>query len=62
LISDGIVEASDSSGQLYGFERTRAISSQSADWIAAAAKAFGQSDDITVLTITRVPVLAPVIA
>ena len=62
LVSDGIVEASDSSGQLYGFERTRTISSQSADSIAAAAKAFGQSDDITVLTITRVPVLAPVIA
>ena len=59
LLSDGVVEASDSSGQLYGFERTRAISSQSANSIAAAAKAFGQSDDITVLTIARVPVLAP---
>lgn len=62
LLSDGIVEASDSSGQLYGFDRTRAISSQSADSIAAAAKAFGQDDDITVLTVARVPVAAPVSA
>ncbi|HXS75505.1 MAG TPA: PP2C family protein-serine/threonine phosphatase [Terracidiphilus sp.] len=62
LVSDGIVEASDSSGQLYGFERTRAISSQSAATIAAAAKTFGQDDDITVLTISRVPVSAPALA
>jgi len=55
-LSDGVVEASDPAGELYGFERTRAISSQSADSIAASAKAFGQSDDITVLTISRVPV------
>ena len=58
LVSDGIVEASDSSGQLYGFERTRAISSQSADAIAKAAESFGQSDDITVLTVSRVHVPA----
>jgi phosphoserine phosphatase RsbU/P len=56
LVSDGIVEASDASGQLYGFERTRAISSQSAAAIAAAAKAFGQEDDITVLTVSRLSV------
>jgi phosphoserine phosphatase RsbU/P len=62
LVSDGIVEASDSSGQLYGFDRTRAISSQSAASIAAAAKAFGQEDDITVLTISRVSVSTPAIA
>ncbi|WP_109485935.1 PP2C family protein-serine/threonine phosphatase [Occallatibacter savannae] len=59
LVSDGIVEASDSSGQLYGFERTRAISTQSAAAIAAAAKAFGQEDDITVLTVARVTVPIP---
>ena len=58
LVSDGIVEASDASGELYGFERTRAISTQRAAAIAAAAKAFGQEDDITVLTISRVGVLA----
>jgi sigma-B regulation protein RsbU (phosphoserine phosphatase) len=53
FLSDGVVEASDASGQLYGFERTRAISTQSANYIAAAAQAFGQEDDITVLTLTR---------
>jgi len=62
LVSDGVVEASDASGELYGFERTRDISSQSAASIAAVAKAFGQSDDITVLTISRVAVSAPVLA
>jgi hypothetical protein len=43
----------NSEGQLYGFERTRTISTQSADSIASAAQAFGQEDDITVLTIAR---------
>jgi phosphoserine phosphatase RsbU/P len=51
LISDGVVEARNSEGQLYGFERTRAISMQSATSIASAAQAFGQEDDITVLTV-----------
>jgi hypothetical protein len=62
LLSDGVVEASNASGQLYGFDRTRAISSQRAEAIAAAAKAYGQEDDITVLTIARVPVPDAVIA
>jgi hypothetical protein len=52
------VEASDPQGTLYGFERTRAISAQSAQNIAATARAFGQEDDITVLTIQRVAVPA----
>jgi serine phosphatase RsbU (regulator of sigma subunit) len=55
LISDGVVEAMNSEGQLYGFERTRAISTQSAGSIASAAQAFGQEDDITVLTVERNP-------
>ncbi len=53
LMSDGVVEAMNSDGQLYGFERTRAISMQTANGIATAAEAFGQADDITVLTLTR---------
>ena len=53
LLSDGVVEARNSSGQLFGFDRTRALSAQSAAAIAAAAQAFGQEDDITVLTIAR---------
>jgi len=54
LVSDGVVEAMNSNGQLYGFERTRAISTQSAGSIAETAQAFGQEDDITVLTLTRI--------
>jgi hypothetical protein len=51
LVTDGVVEAQSSSGELFGFDRTSAISTQSALQIAAAAQSFGQSDDITVLTI-----------
>jgi serine phosphatase RsbU (regulator of sigma subunit) len=51
LLSDGVVEAMNPQHQLFGFERTRAISAQSAHDIAAAAQAFGQEDDITVLTV-----------
>lgn len=49
LVSDGIVEAQNQRGELFGFERTRAISSKPAEDIARAAQAFGQEDDITVL-------------
>jgi len=49
--SDGIVEARNPAGELFGFDRTRAISSQSASQIAKAAELFGQDDDITVLTL-----------
>jgi len=52
LMSDGVVEAMNPEGELYGFERTRAISTQPAGSIASAAEAFGQADDITVLTLT----------
>jgi sigma-B regulation protein RsbU (phosphoserine phosphatase) len=52
LLSDGVVEARNSQGQLFGFERTAAISTQSAQDIADTALQFGQEDDITVLTIT----------
>jgi hypothetical protein len=53
LLSDGVVEAMNADRQLFGFERTRAISTQSAQAIAAAAQAFGQDDDVTVLTIQK---------
>jgi len=51
FVSDGVVEAQSKSGQLFGFERTRQISRQPAAEIAEAARAFGQSDDITVVTV-----------
>jgi phosphoserine phosphatase RsbU/P len=53
LLSDGVVEAMNPEHQLYGFERTRAISTHSAHDIAAAAQQWGQEDDITVLTVAR---------
>jgi hypothetical protein len=56
LLSDGVVEAMNPQHQLLGFERVRAMSGQSAHDIAAAAQAFGQEDDITVLTVARVAV------
>ncbi len=52
FISDGVVEARNPSGELLGFDRTRAISRESAGSIAQAAQAFGQEDDITVLTLS----------
>jgi hypothetical protein len=55
LVSDGIVEAQNKRGELFGFERTRAISTQSAEEIARAAQAHGQEDDITVLTLRFSP-------
>jgi serine phosphatase RsbU (regulator of sigma subunit) len=62
LVSDGVVEARNASGELFGFERTRAISTQSAASVAHAAQDFGQEDDITVLTLTRLsPVPGPVV-
>jgi phosphoserine phosphatase RsbU/P len=54
LYTDGVVEARNAEGELFGFERTQAISTRSADQIARSAEAFGQEDDITVLTLTRV--------
>jgi hypothetical protein len=53
FVSDGVLEATNEQGELYGFERTRAISTESAYQIAKAAEVFGQEDDITVLTLTR---------
>jgi len=53
LLSDGVVEARHSSGELFGFDRMYNLSNQSAFYIADAAKSFGQEDDITVVTIRR---------
>ena len=53
LLSDGVVEARQSSGELFGFDRVHNLSNQSAFYIADAAKEFGQEDDITVLTVRR---------
>ncbi len=53
FVSDGVVEAANAKGELFGFERTLDISSKSAQEIAEAAKAWGQTDDITIVTVRR---------
>jgi serine phosphatase RsbU (regulator of sigma subunit) len=67
LVTDGVVEAtSATTRELFGFDRTQAVSRQAASSIAEAARVFGlgapQADDITVLTIARVPAASPVMA
>jgi sigma-B regulation protein RsbU (phosphoserine phosphatase) len=51
--SDGVIEAQNAQGDLFGFDRGKEISTQPASTIVNAAKLFGQSDDITVVAITR---------
>ena len=51
--TDGVVEATDRDGKLFGFDRTREISTKSAAEIGEAAVQFGQADDITVVAIER---------
>jgi Stage II sporulation protein E (SpoIIE) len=53
LLSDGVVEARHPNGELFGFDRVRQLSQESAVYLAEAAKSFGQQDDITVLTVRR---------
>jgi len=58
LYTDGVPEARCKKGELFGFERTRILLSNtfSAESVAQAARDFGQEDDITVLTIEPIPV------
>jgi hypothetical protein len=58
LVTDGIAEACNNSGELFGFERTAAISVELAKNIVETAQQFGQRDDITVLTLSRQPLAA----
>jgi hypothetical protein len=50
FVTDGVPEAQTKAGELFGFERTREVSTLAADRIAQAACSFGQSDDVTVVT------------
>jgi hypothetical protein len=53
LMSDGVAEAQDSHGRLFGFDRVHQMMSEhaTAEDIAVAAQKFGQADDITVLQV-----------
>jgi hypothetical protein len=61
LMSDGIVEATNAEGHLFGFERICELlrSEMTAADLATAAQDFGQEDDISVISITRTAVLEP---
>jgi Stage II sporulation protein E (SpoIIE) len=56
LYTDGLLEARNPAGELYGFERLSSLfaAHPSAQQAVDAAVAFGQDDDITVLTLTRI--------
>jgi len=64
LVSDGIAEATDADGQLFGFERVQQLlqTGKSASEVAGAAQNFGQEDDISVIAVTRTAVLEPALA
>jgi hypothetical protein len=55
LYTDGLLEARNPQGQLFGLDRVLALEAQLPDATAAtrAAVDFGQDDDVTVLTLTR---------
>ena len=53
LLTDGVVEARDKTGALFGFEATAALSTESASQIVRTVELFGQEDDITVLALIR---------
>jgi phosphoserine phosphatase RsbU/P len=55
LLSDGVIEATSPSGELFGFDRMAETAAQvtAATSLAETARAFGHQDDITVLLIHR---------
>jgi len=61
LMSDGIAEATDADGHLFGFERVHELprAATTAAELASAVQRFGQEDDISVISVTRTPVIEP---
>ena len=57
LVTDGVLEARSKTGELFGFDRTQAVSRMTAESIVDAALRFGQEDDITAMTLTRTETL-----
>jgi serine phosphatase RsbU (regulator of sigma subunit) len=55
LLSDGVAEATDADGHLFGFERVEELlrTAGSAAEVAGVAQRFGQADDISVISVTR---------
>jgi hypothetical protein len=61
FVSDGVAEATNEDGKLFGFDRVLELirMEPSAAKIAEAAQDFGQEDDISVISVTRVPAAEP---
>jgi serine phosphatase RsbU (regulator of sigma subunit) len=57
LYTDGLLEARNAAGELYGFERVHMLFTRrpDAEQASESAVSFGQDDDITVLTLERLP-------
>ena len=55
VISDGILEATDAHGELFGFDRVAELlrNSTPVKALADAAQLFGQNDDISLVAVTR---------
>jgi hypothetical protein len=64
LVSDGVPEATDEHGKLFGFERVLELvrTQPSAARVAETAQAYGQEDDISVIAVTRIGVAEPALA
>ena len=64
LVSDGVAEATDKRGNLFGFDRVLELmrSRPSVGKVADTAQAFGQEDDISVIAVTRDPAPEPAFA
>lgn len=64
LLSDGIVEAADAHGQLFGFDRLTDLlrSTSIAAEVASAAQKFGQQDDISIISVARTHALEAALA
>lgn len=62
LYTDGLLEARNAAGELFGFARIAELlgSTGDADKIADTAQQFGQDDDITVLTVAMAMAAAEV--
>jgi serine phosphatase RsbU (regulator of sigma subunit) len=63
-MSDGIAEATDIDGNLFGFDRVHALlrTATTAAEVASAPQSFGQEDDISVISVTRIVVPEPSLA
>ncbi|MGD0911061.1 MAG: SpoIIE family protein phosphatase [Terracidiphilus sp.] len=64
LLSDGVAEATDANGHLFGFERVRELlhTARNASEVAIAAQSFGQADDISIIAVSRNAVREPAAA